>query len=104
MGELPHTTSAGHGLQVGTTPQGHHLIIRDRIEYIFKYEPIYIAHADTPQFDERFIGFGMTRNSQVRRDEGFGNTSWQVYEMYVAGYDFHILNNAFTSHWGFQVG
>ena len=27
----------------------------------------------------------------------------QVYEMYVAGYSFNLLNNAFTSHWGFQV-
>ena len=27
----------------------------------------------------------------------------QVYEMYVAGFKFHLLNNAFTSHWGFQV-
>ena len=23
--------------------------------------------------------------------------------MYVAGFKFHLLNNAFTSHWGFQV-
>lgn len=23
--------------------------------------------------------------------------------MYVAGYDFYVLNNAFTSHWGFQT-
>ena len=22
--------------------------------------------------------------------------------MYVAGYTFHVLNNAFTNHWGFQ--
>jgi len=58
-------------------------------KYIFKYEPLYVARADTPQFDERFIGFGMTRNTQV-------------YEMYVAGYQFKLLNNAFTSHWGFQ--
>ena len=29
--------------------------------------------------------------------------SHQVYEMYVAGFKFHLLNNAFTSHWGFQV-
>jgi len=41
-------------------------------------------------FDERFIGFGMTRNTQV-------------YEMYVAGYSFYLLNNVFTSHWGFQT-
>jgi len=58
-------------------------------KYIFKYEPLYVAKADTPPFDERFIGFGMTRNTQV-------------YEMYVAGYTFHVLNNAFTNHWGFQ--
>ena len=34
-------------------------------KYIFKYEPLYVARADTPPFDERFVGFGMTRNTQV---------------------------------------
>ena len=34
-------------------------------EYIFKYEPLYVAKADVPKFDERFMGFGMTRNTQV---------------------------------------
>ena len=34
-------------------------------QYIFKYEPLYIARGDTPQFDERFQGFGLTRNTQV---------------------------------------
>ena len=34
-------------------------------KYQFKYEPLYVAKADTPIFDERFIGFGMTRNTQV---------------------------------------
>ena len=34
--------------------------------YLFKYEPLYVARAETPIFDERFIGFGMTRNTQVR--------------------------------------
>ena len=29
------------------------------------YEPIYISSADAPAFDERFIGYGMTRNTQV---------------------------------------
>ena len=29
------------------------------------YEPVYVSKADTPIFDERFIGFGMTRNTQV---------------------------------------
>ena len=27
----------------------------------------------------------------------------QVYEMFVAGYQFHVLDNAFASHWGFQT-
>ena len=35
-------------------------------QYIFKYEPLYVARADSPQFDERFVGFGMTRNTQVK--------------------------------------
>lgn len=34
-------------------------------QYIFKYEPLYIARGDTPPFDERFVGFGLTRNTQV---------------------------------------
>ena len=34
-------------------------------KYQFKYEPLYVAKSDTPIFDERFIGFGMTRNTQV---------------------------------------
>ena len=44
-------------------------------KYLFKYEPIYVARAETPIFDERFIGFGMTRNTQS-------------YEMFLAGYQF----------------
>jgi len=71
-------------------PESDSLDIGYKVEkYIFKYEPLYVARGDTPAFDERFIGFGMTRNTQV-------------YEMYVAGYSFYLLNNAFTSHWGFQ--
>ena len=41
--------------------------------YLFKYEPLYVARAENPVFDERFIGFGMTRNTQVQK----------VYLMYV---------------------
>jgi hypothetical protein len=29
------------------------------------YEPFYVARAGTPDYDERFIGFGWTRNTQV---------------------------------------
>lgn len=58
-------------------------------KFIFFYEPVYIARANAPPFDERFVGYGMTRNTQA-------------YEMHMAGYSFHVLNNAFSSHWGFQ--
>jgi len=72
-------------------PETDNLEVAYKVEkYIFKYEPLYVARGDTPPFDERFIGFGMTRNTQV-------------YEMYVAGYNFYLLNNIFTSHWGFQT-
>jgi hypothetical protein len=29
------------------------------------YEPFYIASSGIPPFDERFLGYGFTRNSQV---------------------------------------
>ena len=100
----------------------HKCTVKPRVEkYIFKYEPLYVARAETPQFDERFIGFGMTRNTQVTKCLwnyqsvklslfqfllavcSVHPLTCQVYEMYVAGFKFHLLNNAFTSHWGFQV-
>ena len=33
--------------------------------YKFPYEPIYVSRGATPAFDERFIGFGFDRTSQV---------------------------------------
>ncbi|CAH1996471.1 unnamed protein product [Acanthoscelides obtectus] len=56
----------------------------------FLYEPFYIATDTVPPHDERFIGYGYTRNSQV-------------YEMFVAGYEFLVLSPIFTCHWGLQV-
>ncbi|XP_030761960.1 beta-1,4-glucuronyltransferase 1 isoform X2 [Sitophilus oryzae] len=56
----------------------------------FLYEPFYIAIDTVPPHDERFVGYGYTRNSQV-------------YEMYVAGYEFFVLSPIFTCHWGLQV-
>ncbi|XP_053963870.1 beta-1,4-glucuronyltransferase 1 [Anastrepha ludens] len=55
----------------------------------FLYEPFYVAFDDVPAHDERFIGYGFTRNSQV-------------YEMYIAGYTFFVLSPIFTCHWGLQ--
>lgn len=56
----------------------------------FLYEPFYVAGDEVPPHDERFIGYGYTRNSQV-------------YEMFVAGYEFFVLSPIFTCHWGLQV-
>nr|CAD7395693.1 unnamed protein product [Timema poppensis] len=55
----------------------------------FLYEPFYVAPDTVPAHDERFIGYGYTRNTQV-------------YEMYVAGYQFQVLSPIFTCHWGLQ--
>lgn len=56
----------------------------------FLYEPFYVSKdADTPEHDERFIGYGFTRNTQV-------------YEMFVAGFSFYVLSPVFTLHPGLQ--
>ncbi|KAM7342731.1 beta-1,4-glucuronyltransferase 1 isoform 2-T2 [Cochliomyia hominivorax] len=57
--------------------------------YEFFYEPFYVALDNVPPHDERFVGYGFTRNSQV-------------YEMYVSGYSFYVLTPVFTCHWGLQ--
>ena len=47
-------------------PQADKLSIAYKVDqYLFYYEPMYVAQGDTPLFDERFIGYGMTRNTQV---------------------------------------
>ena len=47
-------------------PEEDKLAVAYKIEkYLWMYEPVYVSKADTPIFDERFIGFGMTRNTQV---------------------------------------
>lgn len=33
--------------------------------YEFFYEPFYVAMDDVPPHDERFVGYGFTRNTQV---------------------------------------
>ncbi|CAL4128657.1 unnamed protein product, partial [Meganyctiphanes norvegica] len=59
-------------------------------KYHQDWEPVYVAKADTPPFDERFVGYGYTRNSQV-------------YEMHMSGYQWKVLTNAFLCHRGFQT-
>ncbi|XP_064118810.1 beta-1,4-glucuronyltransferase 1-like isoform X2 [Macrobrachium nipponense] len=53
------------------------------------WEPVYVARAPVPPFDERFVGYGCTRSSQI-------------YEMHVAGFSWRVLNDAFLCHRGFQ--
>jgi hypothetical protein len=30
--------------------------------YLFMYEPVCVSRANVPEFDERFVGYGMTRD------------------------------------------
>jgi len=39
--------------------------ISAKINYTWWYEPVYIVKQGAPNFDERYIGYGMTRNTQV---------------------------------------
>lgn len=55
--------------------------------YEFFYEPFYVSRDTVPPHDERFIGYGYTRNTQV-------------YETVLAGYKLWVLNNAFALHRG----
>ncbi|XP_025411386.1 beta-1,4-glucuronyltransferase 1-like [Sipha flava] len=52
-------------------------------KYQLYYEPFYVSLNNVPSYDERFIGYGYTRNSQV-------------YEMFAAKYQFEVLANIFT--------
>ncbi|XP_047109855.1 beta-1,4-glucuronyltransferase 1-like [Schistocerca piceifrons] len=63
----------------------------DAGKYSFWYEPIYVAQTSAPLYDERFIGYGLTRNTQI-------------YEMYLDGWSFKILNNIFLVHWDSKIG
>ena len=58
--------------------------------YEFFYEPFYVAPFTVPRHDERFVGYGFTRNTQV-------------YETYLAGFTFQVLDEAFAVHRGIQT-
>ncbi|XP_069157151.1 beta-1,4-glucuronyltransferase 1 [Procambarus clarkii] len=70
--------------------EGRVSVSHDVTNFEFFYEPFYVARDDAPTHDERFLGYGFTRNTQV-------------YEMHVSGYTFHVLSPIFTLHWGMQV-
>jgi len=53
----------------------------------FFYEPFYVSLDSAPLYDERFEGYGFTRNTQA-------------YELHLAGWQFQVLSPVFTVHWG----
>ena len=57
------------------------------IEWLDTWEPYFIAHRDSPVHDERFIGYGFDRKSQIC-------------ELHIAGYEFNLLSNDFLVHQG----
>ncbi|GFO27908.1 N-acetyllactosaminide beta-1,3-n-acetylglucosaminyltransferase [Plakobranchus ocellatus] len=59
------------------------------VDYKDPWEPFYIASKSLPLYDERFKQYGFNRISQVC-------------EMHIAGFTFHVLDNAFLVHMGFK--
>ncbi|XP_050038650.1 beta-1,4-glucuronyltransferase 1-like [Dermacentor andersoni] len=70
------------------TEDGLHAAYRVQ-HYEFFYEPFYVAGKEVPRYDERFVGYGFTRNTQV-------------YETHAAGFEFWVLDEAFALHRGMQ--
>lgn len=75
--------------QTNDRPDNKVFVSHNVTNFEFLYEPFYVAADTVPVHDERFLGYGFTRNSQV-------------YEMYIAGYEFFVLSPIFTCHWGLQ--
>jgi len=73
-----------------TTETEQVIVSHNVTNYEFFYEPFYIARDDVAPHDERFLGYGFTRNTQV-------------YEMALAGWSFQVLSPIFSIHWGLQM-
>lgn len=91
------------------SPQDETNISHNVTNFEFLYEPFYVSSDTVPPHDERFLGYGFTRNTQVIAFEKYNNIfinflffPSQVYEMFVAGYQFQVLTPIFTCHWGLQ--
>ncbi|XP_030854718.1 beta-1,4-glucuronyltransferase 1 [Strongylocentrotus purpuratus] len=59
------------------------------VEWKPMWEPFYISRSDAPLYDERFRQYGYNRISQVC-------------ELYMAGFNFAVLDKAFVVHKGFK--
>ncbi|KAF2359253.1 Nucleotide-diphospho-sugar transferase [Trinorchestia longiramus] len=66
------------------------VFISHNVKFEFFYEPFYVSKDSCPAHDERFVGYGFTRNTQA-------------YEMLVAGWKFRVLAPLFSIHWGMQT-
>lgn len=50
-----------HAVHHGSDTRISHMVTN----FEFLYEPFYVATDDAPIHDERFVGYGYTRNTQV---------------------------------------
>ncbi|KAK7076097.1 hypothetical protein SK128_000109 [Halocaridina rubra] len=78
--------------EVGSSPfsTGEYRVLYNITTYEEFWEPILILPYTSPLFDERFVGYGFTRSSQV-------------YELHRRGYSFQVIDQAFLTHRGFQT-
>lgn len=58
-------TSPNHK-NYGNVRSGKVYVSHDVTNFEFLYEPFYVAKDIVPPHDERFMGYGYTRNTQVR--------------------------------------
>ncbi|XP_042145151.1 beta-1,4-glucuronyltransferase 1-like [Ixodes scapularis] len=87
---IPNQYATNHGIWEGLKQHGDGLRAAYSVKrYEFFYEPFYVAAKDVPRYDERFVGYGFTRNTQV-------------YETHLAGFEFRVLDEAFAVHRGMQ--
>lgn len=98
----------------GGSAQDETIISHNVTNFEFLYEPFYVSTDAAPPHDERFLGYGFTRNTQAIYfsfkqliDQKiqlivFFLRTFQVYEMFVAGYQFQVLTPIFTLHNGLQ--
>ena len=63
----------------------------------FFYEPFYVSLDSAPLYDERFEGYGFTRNTQVENNDfwrlGENLEPFQAYELHLAGWNFQVKKN-----------
>lgn len=84
-------------------------------KYMQYYEPFYISPSNIPEFQERFIGYGFTRSSQVTKFISFtydkqikfhlviyNLINLQTQEALTEGWKFQVLTPVFAIHWGLQ--